>query len=114
MNDENIPPHLAIAKDVTESEFQKAKFQNRIALIATFSVPVLLFLYWLLVNATFLSAEGEPPFKASIVWALIANRGFYYFLKEGRKMSTLRMIKYMELRKLRAFRKENQKPPAGA
>lgn len=106
MNEANLPPHLAIAADVTEEEFKKARLQNRATNIATFSVPILLFLYWLLVDATFLNVKGEPPYRLSIAWALIVNRVLYYSLKEGRKMKTMRIIRYQELRKLRLNRPE--------
>ena len=107
MSDDLIPQSMQVAKDVTEEEYQKALLQSRLTLILTFSVPIGAFLYWLLVDASFFHSDETPPFRLAIVWGVLANRFFYYTLKEGKKMSTLRMQKYKELRRLRKAMSRN-------
>ena len=114
MTEERIPPSMMLGKDVTEAEYRKARLQHRVTLIATFAVPLALFLYWLLVNATYLSSDGPPPFRESIAAGLAINRLLYYTLKEGRKMSTMRLIQDAELKKYRKTRAQNLKSGFGS
>ena len=98
---------MQVAKDVTEEEYKKALLQARLTLGFTFLVPVAIFGYWLLVDASFFRKDGSPPFRFAIAGGLLANRMLYYTLKEGKKMSTLRLQKYKELRTLRKFQRDN-------
>ena len=95
---------MQIAKDVEESEYRKARLQNRLIWFFTFAVPLGMFLYWLLVDASFFNADGGPPYRLAIGSGIFVNRVLYYTLKDGRKMNTVRMQKYAELRRFRLSR----------
>lgn len=107
MKDEFIPQSLEVARDVTEEEYRKALLQSWLTWIFTFAVPIGMFGYWLLVDASVFHENEAPPFRPAIAGGVLINRILYYTLKEGKKMSTLRMQKYKELRTLRKFRQSD-------
>ncbi len=99
---------MEIAKDVTDSEFKKARFQSRLTWVITFSVPLAAFLYWLLVDASFFHSNNAPPYRLAIVWGILANRVAYFIFKDGRKMGSLRMQQYVKLKKFRLAREKSK------
>lgn len=92
-----IPPHLHIALDVTEQEYQCAKKQNVILWLITMSAGLVGLIVWFL-GIQLLGFVTQP-----IVAAFAAYSAGYQLLGEARKMLTQRMRTYTELKTYRAF-----------
>ncbi len=111
MSNENLPPSFNIALDVEESEYQKAKLQVVLLWTVTMIAPLIGLGLW----AIGLRLGGWMA--QAVALGVATHMLMYKLLPEARKMSTLRMKKYKELRELRMARErrlgsESQAQPA--
>ncbi len=96
MSELRIPPHLQVAESVTESEYEKAKWQSRVILITALAVGfVATVILVLFVVGGVLGLAGGG--LAGIVTERVMDQVF----PEGKKMRTLRVKVYPELRDYR-------------
>lgn len=93
--EEVLAPAFQIAADVTEEEFRKARLQARLTWILTFGSSMLAVFLWI----SGFRLLGFLP--QGILAGIGAYAAFYAILSEGRKMNTMRLRKYQELRRLR-------------
>lgn len=96
MKDDQLPPSLAVAKDVTEEEYQRARMQNillwTLTCLAAFGGVVLFILGLRVIH---IIAQGV----LAGVGAHVCLRTIF---KDASKMSTMRMVKYPALKSLRS------------
>lgn len=96
MNKGPLPPHLKVAKTVTEEEYLRARWQRLVtlsfAMIAGVSVAFFGMIF---------SNQGRNWFAPGIALAIGLERLLNVVLKDGHKMATQRMKVYPELRDFR-------------
>ena len=93
MSESLLPPHLKVAETVTEEEYRRARWQRAITLIVSMGVGVSVAFCGII-----FSAHIRNWFAIGIALAIGLERLLNFMLKDGHKMSTLRMKVYPELR----------------
>ena len=106
MNNENIPQSLKVALNVEDAEYRKAKLQATVLWAATMIAPLIGLGLWAVgirLSGWMLQAIGLGVGVHALLYAV---------LPEARKMSTMRMQKYRELKAYRAARERLQSQQA--
>ncbi|NWK56474.1 hypothetical protein HW115_12700 [Verrucomicrobiaceae bacterium N1E253] len=98
MSEPALPLSLAVAKDVTEEEYRRAKSQNYLLWGITFFLCTAPALGILLLVGPYLVDTILLGIAAGVVGHLILRQYF----KDAAKMSTMRMQRYPELREWKA------------
>jgi hypothetical protein len=115
---EQIPPSLEIARHVTEEEFTKAKRQFTILWAGTTAAPILAALA--LGALGFIAIFGWIGLAALVAIGIVTYIVLFAMLPEARKMSTMRLRRYKELKAWRAAKerfeagKEHRNDEAGS
>jgi len=97
---EQIPPSLEVARHVTDEEFAKARRQFIILWSGTMAAPLLAAL--ILGALGFVAIFGWIGLAVLIGIGIVAYIVLYALFPEAKKMSTMRLRKYNELKAWRA------------
>lgn len=95
MSDERLPPHLQIARTVTDEEYATAKWQCRVILLTALGVGMVGGV------AAVLLLGGVKGLAIAGLMAIACERLMDRIFPQGRKMRTQRMKVYPELRDYR-------------